>query len=200
MEKKREIHVAISAGHHEGARGAGANNFFEYPETMKWATILMTIINDRYPEIRAHLVPAESLTEKVRFINALHDQYKLSFALEVHFNSSPGGGASGSESLFCPGTKKGVRAANIIQNAIGELMAPNRGTKEGWYKMDRPGIVDYDGDMDGDEHPDYFLKATKCPAVVVEPEFIQHQGAINTNRDECCSLMADAIARIVREA
>ena len=35
--------------------------------------------------------------------------------------------------------------------ALAEIFPPSRGIKEGWYRQDFPGRVDYDGDVEGDE-------------------------------------------------
>ena len=40
------------------------------------------------------------------------------------------------------------------------LNAKNRGAKEGWYRMDP------------NNGPDAFLAKTKCPAIIVEPFFL----------------------------
>lgn len=185
--------IAVSAGHNPNACGAGDNGFFEYPETQRWANLIYQNLRDA--GVDARLIPAEDLTAKVQVVNGFFDHGDIKLAIEVHFNSCPGGGASGCETLFCPGSSKGIKLASIIQRKMATLMRPDRGTKEGWYKMDRPGIVDYDGDVDGDEHPDYFLKATKCTAVVIEPEFIQDRQKIEDNRDACCALITEALLR-----
>ena len=65
--------------------------------------------------------------------------------------------------------------------------------------MDRPGIEDYPGDVEGDEKPDYFLKATKPVALILEPEFIHNRSAIETNRDAACKALAGGILKAVEE-
>ena len=59
--------------------------------------------------------------------------------------------------------------------------------------MDYPGRVDYEGDVDGDEKMDYFLRKTHCPAVIIEPEFIHLWGNIQRNRAAACVGMATAL-------
>jgi hypothetical protein len=73
------------------------------------------------------------------------------------------------------------------------MQAPDRGAKEGWYKMDRPGVIDFYGDEDGDEMPDYFLRKTNCPALILEPEFIQQYGHIKNSRKVGTQAIAAAI-------
>lgn len=148
-------YIYLSAGHNPDAQGATYNGVSEYDLTPKWAKAVFTILtNDGYP---CKLVPTGSLTSKVAFINRGGIP---TLALEIHFNSNIE--AHGSACLHYPGSKKGIElATNILtefeKNAI---FQPNRGPKEGWYRDS--GIVDY------------FLRATHCPSVIVEPEFIRN--------------------------
>lgn len=185
--------IAISAGHWEKAKGAkNANGFYEYPETLLWAGAIIERL--RKLEIDAILVPAEDLSSKVAFINECVRQDRVKLAVEIHFNSCASGNARGSETLYYPGSKVGRQTAQTVQSALGTFMAPNRGAKEGWYKMDRPGVKDFAGDKEGDETPDYFLAKTKCPAIVIEPAFIQRQQVIEAMRPIACEVIADALA------
>ena len=45
--------------------------------------------------------------------------------------------------------------------------------------MDRPGVVDYPGDVDGDENKDAFLALTNCPAVITEAYFLDNESERN---------------------
>ena len=65
--------------------------------------------------------------------------------------------------------------------------------------MDRPGVNDYAGDIDGDESIDAFLVRTKCTALILEPEFIQNKSVIEANRDICCDVIRDAIVEYVTQ-
>lgn len=189
--------IAISAGHWAQARGArNQSGFYEYPETMRWARTIFDIYREEYGH--AVLVPAEDLASKVNFINTAVSLSRIQLAVEIHFNSSPGGQGRGSETLYYPGSVAGAKAAKIVQDKLALIMPPSRGIKEGWYKMDRPGIQDYPGDKDGDETPDYFLSATDCAAIVVEPEFIQNPAAIMGNRQICCEAIAAAMHEAVQ--
>jgi hypothetical protein len=80
-------------------------------------------------------------------------------------------------------------------NAMGRD-AKNRGVKEGWYKMDRPGVKDYDGDVDGDENPDYFLAKTRPVSLILEPEFMQQLETIQSCREAACRAVCDAIYQL----
>lgn len=185
------FNIGISAGHYEKAKGAGISGFYEFDVTLPWAKKLCESLS-AYADISPVLIPSGTLSSKINFINKFRPKFYL--VLEIHFNSSPNGKARGSETLYCPGSEKGRHAADIIQRAMSSVMPPNRGIKEGWYKMDRPGIVDYDGDIDGDESINAFLLKTNCTAVIIEPEFIQRISVIALQQDICCSVIAKAIS------
>lgn len=188
--------LAVSAGHNEYARGAhNRNGFFEYSETLLWARTIQDIFRDKYGNCL--LVPAESLSEKVAFINRAVKSQGIKLAVEIHFNSCPGGNAKGSETLFYPGSRAGAVCAERVQRCLGAFLPPNRGAKEGWYKMDRPGIQDFPGDKEGDETPDFFLKETACTALIIEPEFIQNEATIKANREVACEVIAETLAEFL---
>ena len=192
--------IAVSAGHWEKARGAkNKNGFYEYPETLLWANEIVSLLRGSLFNIPAVLVPAEDLATKVKFVNELVKTGRAKLAVEIHFNSSPGRAGRGSETLYYPGSKSGERAANIVQSALGSILPPNRGAKEGWYKMDRPGIQDYPDDKEGNETPDYFLAKTRCPALIIEPAFIQRQTVIEDMRSIACEVIAAGLAEALKE-
>jgi hypothetical protein len=62
--------------------------------------------------------------------------------------------------------------------------------------MDRPGHKDYPGDVEGDEVVDYFLRATKPVAVIIEPEFIDQYQRIRARRAVACKAISNAIKEI----
>jgi len=156
--------IAVSAGHYPSAPGACYDGICENEIARSWLHWLLVDYRDVFIE-----VPNVTLKEKIDFIN----RNNCELAVEIHFNSAGGKGA-GCETLYYPGSEKGRACANIIHKAFTPYFTPNRGVKEGWYRMDRPGVKDYPGDVDGDEKPHYFLRKTSCPAVIVEPEFIHN--------------------------
>lgn len=178
--------VLLSAGHYPAAKGACSGNFCEYDEAVRWVRLLEEKLQGVAKIIP---VPGVRLRDKVKFVN----RHQADLCLEIHFNACGGCKARGSETLYAPGSLKGFKYAHIIQNHLAKVFGPDRGAKEGWYRMDRPGIVDYKGDIDGDEKPDYFLRATRWPAIIVEPEFIHEKEVIQTLRDEGCSALAAGI-------
>lgn len=159
--------IALSAGHNPKARGACHDDVCEHEVAAAWVSF---IAQELPGDIEVVFVPTGSLPQKVKAIN----DAKCDLAIEVHFNACGGCGAEGCETLYYPGSASGRDAAYYLQAAMAGTGVRNRGVKEGWYRMDRPGVKDYDGDKDGDEAPDYFLKATNCTALIVEPEFIDN--------------------------
>lgn len=194
--------VAISAGHNPGAKGAVWGDVSEYDETVLWQEQLLKAfaqVNFRNPEesqIQAIPIATGTLGAKVREINS----HYVDLAVEVHFNAAGSAVVSGCETLFYPGSKTGEVAAKVVQLPLAEAMkARSRGVKPGWYRMDRPGVVDFYGDEDGDEMPDYFLKATNCTALILEPEFLSQIEKIRELRVAGCWAIAKAISRLAGE-
>ena len=144
----------------------------------------------QYDDLEVFIVPSGRLKKKVKWIN----KHNADLAVEIHFNACGGCKAKGSETLYYPYSTRGKKVAEIIQKYLGDVCPPSRGVKEGWWGMDRPGIEDYPGDVDGDEKPDFFLKYTNCPAVIVEPEFIHNVSVIEERREYGSYVLAAAIA------
>lgn len=188
--------IIISAGHHPSATGASHKGLTEYPETAVWAATIVHILKNTY-RTRAKLCPTGTLPDKIRWIKEQNAKEGVSLAVELHFNSCEGGGAEGCETLYYPGSELGKQMAELINPAMAALTTKDRGVKPGWYKMDRPGIIDFYGDVDGDETPDYFLRKTPCPALILEPQFIQEIAWIKRNRLACCRALAEAIYEAV---
>lgn len=178
--------ILLSAGHYPNSPGACNGDYCEYPVAVRWVDRIKDILGD---SVDVDVVPTGTLTEKVKYINSR----PATAAVEIHFNANIK--AYGSETLYAPGSTKGKALAESIQHQfqIRNIFQPNRGAKEGWYRMDRPGIVDYVGDVDGDEVIDYFLRATKCPAVIVEPEFIYNKDRIEQWFFEGCDAITQGI-------
>jgi hypothetical protein len=181
--------ILISAGHHEAAQGAQFKGCTEWKEAVKWKDLIIETIGAH----KSHGVPSGTLSEKVKFINERHPW----MAVEIHFNAAVDSTGKnigrGCETLYHPGSVKGKIIAEEVQGFLHQLFPPDRGAKEGWYKMDRPGQVDYPGDVDGDETIDYFLRKTSCPAVIIEPEFIHHTISYQHKRTHGCELIAAAL-------
>ena len=182
------MNILISAGHHSQAQGAQWKGYTEWQETTIWRDMIVQELGEV-----AIAVPDGGLREKVAFINS-HDP---AFAVEIHFNSAIVNGehvGEGCETLMYPGSIKGRRLAETLQGAQYQLFQPYRGVKEGWHRQDRPGVVDYQGDVDGDETINYFLRKTKCPAVILEPDFIHFMlEKIQPNRKAASLVLSSAM-------
>lgn len=169
--------VVISVAHNAKDKGASWDGLAEFDESMRWSEIVASALNQS--GISTGLIVGNGLTQKVKDVNILNAM----LAVEIHFNANGGGPASGCETLYAPGSVKGKAYASILQRHVcAALKNKDRGIKEGWYKMDRPGIKDFPGDVDGDETIDYFLRATNCPALILEPEFIERGSSIKSSR------------------
>lgn len=182
--------IAISAGHNPQAPGAAFGALTEHAAALDWCAALKAALTEYGYDVFE--VPTGGLTAKVGAINA----EKCDAALEVHFNSDPGHAGRGCETLYMPGSPSAERFARCVQTQLATVIQPDRGAKEGWYRMDRPGHVDFPGDVDGDEVVDAFLRLTHCPAIIVEPCFI-HEAAVLALRGPACNEIARGIAEFV---
>lgn len=181
--------IFLSAGHYPDSPGACFFDFCEHAEAFKWVTKISFLIRQ---QTHVATVPGVLLPEKIKWINEFNSE-PGDLAVEIHFNSNVD--AKGCETLYCPGSEKSMKAAGIIQGSLESLFTPGRGIKEAWYKMDRPGHIDYPGDINGDEKLDAFIKNTKPPAIIIEPDFISQRSRIEQNRDSACVVLADAIIK-----
>jgi len=181
----------LSIGHYPQAPGATNGEHTEHSIASTWVKRIVEILQgDGFP---IDTVPTGHLPSKVDFINTYAG---VQFTAELHFNGNIDG-AHGCESLYYPGSTQGKRFADIVLEEFDkrDIFQPNRGSKEAWYKMDKPGVVDYAGDVDGDETIDYFVRKTAIPAIIIEPEFMSNLDLIMHEQfyNGC-----DAIAQAVR--
>lgn len=190
--------LIISAGHNPSARGAHWQNSYEYDHTSIWVNRIANNLINR--GVKVVQIPTGRLTDKVRNVNKTAVS-EPSIAVELHFNSAGKTYVEGNETLFYPGSKKGKRIAKEFNESFMQSARPfvkkDRGVKEGWYKMDRPGIVDFYGDKDGDEMPDYFLRKTACPALILEPCFMCQLPDIGDDWERVADSIADALYAIL---
>ena len=173
--------ILLSAGHRPGAKGASFGDLNEHDEATRWVGQLSVLLRQR---THVEIVPTGNLPAKIKFIND-YDAEKVDLAIEIHFNSDPLHKGRGSETLYCPDSVNGKRAAQIVQTALGKIFTPDRGIKEGWYKMivpPNPRAV-----------PDAFLRQSRPTALIVEPEFIHNRSIIESMRSIGCETLADAI-------
>lgn len=168
--------ILLSAGHYPAAQGARYNGVSEHSLAVPWIEMLARHIEPYAP---VEIVPTGPLMildpvtralvgGKIHWIN----QRTALLAVELHFNSDASRRQAGCETLYCPGSVRGREAAQFAHDEYAHLFPPDRGVKEGWLRGDRPGVVDYPGDVDGDEDKAAFLSETDPIALLVEPEFI----------------------------
>jgi len=172
--------IFVSAGHRKSRQGASFKDFTEWREATLWCDIIAKTLG------RAAIsVPPTGLRGKVEFINK-HNPGKSDVAIEIHFNSAVNSHGvnvgNGCETLYCPGSANGKEAAEYVQETARLIWPPSRGVKEGWYQMNP------------EKGPDYFLKATNCPAIIFEPEFVHNWKMIAERREVGCSTLAAALA------
>lgn len=185
--------ILIFAGHNPSRPGVcyprDNPNWCEHSVASDWVNRIAMQIRKK---MEVMIGPTGDLVNKVSWINKICEHSKVNLAVELHFNGDESGKASGSETLYCPGSVRGELMANIVQGAIGSVLKPNRGAKPGWYRMiqpPRPEAV-----------PDYFLSHTKCPALIIEPEFMYNRTVIETNRNFVCNIIADALVEAATNA
>lgn len=169
--------IFISAGHHPAKPGACFGNFCEHEEAKVWASLIAHHVGGA-----AIVVPTGTLRQKVEFINSR--SVADSLAVEVHFNSATLDGmhvGKGCETLYYPGSTRGAALAEYLQEAVEPHFPPGRGCKEGWYQMNPA------------KGPDFFLAHTRCPAVIIEPEFIHRKAVIQDRREAACVDIARAL-------
>lgn len=156
--------VAISIGHNPQRQGATIfGQISEYGETA--AVVGQCIKHFTRAGHECHIVGTGPLEYKVEEANRLN----ADIAVEVHLNAA-NGRASGCETLYCPGSEEGKLLAESIQRYLADAVGNrDRGAKEGWYRMNR------------DNGPDYFLEQTNCPAVIVEPYFIDAEHGLKAD-------------------
>jgi len=152
--------VALSAGHGQKkqkgsiVRDPGAVNprvlVNEHALCLRIQTLVRMLLQFT-ADIDLTLIPPTILEEKVKLIN----KGKFHLAVEVHLNSSSDRNVSGTEVLYFPGSSWGrLYAARFQEELLYQLQVPDRGIKE------RKDL--------------YFLRATNCPAVITEGEFISN--------------------------
>lgn len=197
--------ILLSAGHWPKATGAQYGEVKEHDLAVEWVSELAAMFEAKRELVL--LVPTGPLAVykdkkmtggKVFWINAQARPGDL--ALEVHFNSDAAHKGKGSETLYCPKSARGKTFARAIQSELGKIFPPDRGAAEGWLRRDRPGVVDYAGDVEGDEHVAAFLVDTKCTALILEPEFIHNVNIIREKKVEACgAIVRSVMAAFSRE-
>lgn len=188
------LSIGLCPGHHTAAKGATnkKHGLNEHDEAVKVVEHLDKLLTDAGLDVA---VFTGKLGQKIRQINA----GSFSLVLDIHFNA---GGGKGCEVIHVPNSKPRHKQAAVMSNGISTYMGSrDRGAKGGWYKMDRPDIVDFPGDENGDEKPDAFVSQTNCCALIPEPLFIDNDAEVEywlvAGRHE---QLAEAIAHGIADA
>lgn len=172
--------VILFAGHYPENPGAAWDGLSEHEEAVRWCDLL----REHMDEAELLIGPTGRLREKTRFVNL---RWPV-LAVDLHFNAwrdeqgKPRG--EGSMTLYCPGSVKGELAAKFVQDELAQVFEPDLGVREGYYQLN------------SEKGPDWFLVRTKCPALIVEPEYVHHGDKLRDLRAEG----VDALARGLRAA
>lgn len=193
--------IVLTAGHDPAARGAafpsaGVPVFVEHEEAIVWVARIASEFTRLGGD--ALVLPSnnlEQLVKTIHWINGLNPRAEA--AVEIHFNDARTADGRqvgrGCETLIAPKSVVGKRVGDAIQAVLAQHFQPDRGCHDGWLRGDRPGVVDYPGDHDGDERLAGYLIETNCPAVIVEPDFVVNHVRIRAHRDACCIGIARAL-------
>ncbi|MCF1459564.1 MAG: N-acetylmuramoyl-L-alanine amidase [Shewanella sp.] len=179
--------ILVTGGHHYNAPGAVHGDRAEFPETRIWADAVLRYLHEL--GMPCTVVSNAPLAQKLPTINnAIYKAEKEGLEcllIEVHFNSSASGKARGFETLHYPESVEGMKLADVCQTAMASVMSgKDRGSKEGWHRMDKSRGVNY------------LLKRSACPAVIIEPQFVQAFDEIEERREECCKAIAQALYEV----
>ena len=178
--------ILVSAGHHPSAKGAHHGDFYEHDEAVLWRDELVTQLGGMgkaVPVPDADSPMAEA--QKAGFIN-LADDARL--AVEIHFNSLDTTQTLPAErgclTYYYPGSQTGRRMAQQVQEVMRQYFTPDLGAHDGYVQMNKTmGVI-------------WFLATTKCPALIIEPQFIDRKEDIQSKRHDCCVALATVLMEI----
>ena len=167
--------ILVSAGHHPSAKGAHHGDFYEHDEAVRWRDELVVQLGGK----------GVAEKEKAGFINSAAD---ARLAVEIHFNSLDTTQTLPSErgclTYYYPGSQPGRRAAQRVQEALRMFFPPDLGSHDGYVRMEPSrGII-------------WFLRDTKCMALLIEPQFIDRKEDIQSRRHDCCVALATVLIEI----
>lgn len=142
--------IAISAGHYPEAKGAHNKTYNLWEHDVCYEFALGVIADLEEADIPTVLVPSETLTKKIAYIN----KRDCLCAVEIHLNSFTQV-ASGTECLFYPRSSLGKVLAVYCQQAlVYNLNLRDRGV------VARDRLT--------------FLSRTRCPSVITESLFLNN--------------------------
>ncbi len=189
-------HLIISAGHNPQKTGASWKDLKEHDICVH---TVKEVVQKLAPHIQVSVISTGGLKAKVQEVNRIAAAGDC-IAVEVHYNAAGTTYVEGNETLYYPGSVKGKKLATefneVFMKHAGHLVMKDRGVKEGWYRMDSPGVIDYAGDVDGDETPDYWLRKTSCPSLILEPCFMCQVEKIGYRFGDVTTAIAMGLTRI----
>jgi len=148
--------IAVSTGHYlnEPTRD------IEYPANVRVAGLLHSLLITE--GFSAELIPGGKLQDKVKQVNMFGPE----IAIECHFNRlgwphNPNNYGDGYEVCCWEGSRNGRKlAASVLEGFKEKLPFRRRGTGL-WERRDL-----------------YFLKHTRCPALIIEPLFLDNAAEV----------------------
>ena len=146
--------IYISVGHDTIMKGAYCSfiDEFEYDICKEYSKYLQKELEDLNLDVI--LVKNDKLQNAVSEINQTAS--KNDIAIETHFNSFPEPTVNGCETLYYEDSKRGEKLAQHVQNA-----------NLAYFSLRDRGLVGRDNL--------YFLKHTKCTAIIPEPFFLSNE-------------------------
>lgn len=175
--------IYVSAGHHPLAKGAHHGDFWEHDEAVRWRDELVVQLGGKGVAVPVPMVASPGAEkEKAGFINSAAD---ARLAVEIHFNSLDTTQTLPSErgclTYYYPGSLAGRRMAQRVQRVLRKFFLFDLGAHEGYVRMEKArGII-------------WFLRDTKCPALLIEPQFIDRQADIQGQRAAVCAALAPVL-------
>ncbi len=170
--------VIISVAHGPNSEQAEDGLFNEYTLSLMWSVLLRREL--LLKNITCDVINEHIFYDKKTYINNVNP----TLCLEIHFNSFHNGTVRGAETLYDPGSVLGEKYASIIQEEIKFLPNPDRGIKEGWYLGEVGRYL-------------YFLHQTRCPALIIEPGFINAKEKLIEMAPTGVDLITRAIVKIL---
>lgn len=166
--------VAVVVGHDSVSQGARAvDGVREWTWNSPLANQVAHELERRGRKAAVFLRPTEGTYEqRMRKLAGAITASQARVAVELHFNAN--GGSRGSTIvLHWPGSERGRKLAEGMAPAAAAAIAPNRrhltlAQARSWAHAED---LDGDGRVDPAGPPLYFLKLTRCPAVILESHF-----------------------------
>ena len=174
--------ILVAAGHDPARQGASFEGHTEFEQAVQWQRLIVQYLGDI-----GEAVPDGGLRSTVEFINAAQPV----LGLEIHFNSAKNSEGvnvgEGCESLYFPGSDRGMQLAQYMQAALIKSFSPDRGVKTGFYQQNPArGVL-------------YFLRKTHPIACILEPQFLQFWEEIESKRAACCMGIAKQLLLLLED-